>query len=740
MIQLANRTLIILSILCSSLLALPGRTIAEEEVNNQRDSQTNRQEYIIVLGNQGVNRSANERAQVIERYVTAYGGELLYEYGSVINGFAATMSGEALDAIQDDLRVEFVEENNAVYASATQNPVPSWGLDRLDQTGPVGDNVGNNASDNTYQYNYDGTGVTAYVIDTGIYYSHPDFGSRVLGHVNFARNNPSGGDCNGHGTHVAGTVAGTTYGVAKNANLVSIRVLDCQGSGSDASVIAGVDWVTANHVKPAVANLSLGGSPSRALDRAVTNLHNAGVPVAVAAGNSNINACRVSPSRAAAAITVGATTSSDGRASYSNYGSCVDIFAPGSGITSAFPTNTNVTISGTSMASPHVAGAAALYLQQHPTATSGEVTSYLTGSALPGVLSNIPSGSPNLLLHIPLTTDPAPGETPADTPEETPADTPGETPADTPEETPIPSSQTVYVSSTSGGRVQEGRFADEDILAYDISNDVWSIFFDGSDVGLGGRGARDVDAFHVLDNGDILLSINGDTTIDGLGPVDDADILLFTPGTLGTSTNGTLELYLDASEFGLSSRGEDVDAIHRLENGDLLVSTKGRFSVPGLSGRDEDMIRLSQDPNGVDFTWSLYFDGSDVALHNRYSEDVYGAWVDEQSGNVYLTTQGAFSVPEVDGIGSDIFVCTGEMGDPTSCTFELMWSGSDHGFGAEIIDGLSLSLDGTSEATRVYGIFAADFSQHGVDEAEEVEDESTDEDDPADEIYLPLIQ
>jgi len=210
----------------------------------------------------------------------------------------------------------------------------------------------------------------------------------------------NGIDCNGHGTHVAGTIGGATYGVAKNVTLYTVRVLDCSGSGTNASVIAGVDWVTAHAVKPAVANMSLGGGADAALDAAVTNSINSGVTYAIAAGNSRRDACKFSPARVPLAITVAATTNTDTRASYSNYGTCVDLFAPGSSITSAWYTSTTATntISGTSMATPHVAGVAALYLQAHPTATPTEVTNAIKAAATPNVVID-PKGSPNLLLY-----------------------------------------------------------------------------------------------------------------------------------------------------------------------------------------------------------------------------------------------------------------------------------------------------------------------------------------------------
>jgi subtilisin family serine protease len=275
-------------------------------------------------------------------------------------------------------------------ADVTQNN-PPWGLDRIDQR--------NRPLSGTYTYNFTGSGVRVYVIDTGIRTTHTQFGGRASNV--FDALGGTGADCNGHGTHVSGTVGGSTYGVAKSALLRGVRVLDCNGSGSTSGVISGVDWVTANHISPAVANMSLGGGVSSALDTAVNNLSNSGVPIAVAAGNSNANACNSSPARAANAITVGSTTSTDARSSFSNFGTCVDLFAPGSGILSAwFSSNTaTATLSGTSMASPHVAGVAALYKQANPSASSTTVRNAIVNSATTNVITNVGTGSPNRLLY-----------------------------------------------------------------------------------------------------------------------------------------------------------------------------------------------------------------------------------------------------------------------------------------------------------------------------------------------------
>ena len=266
----------------------------------------------------------------------------------------------------------------------------------------------------------------AYVIDTGILASHGEFAGRVA--AGFTSINDGNGttDCNGHGTHVAGTVGGSTYGVAKGVTLVPVRVLDCAGNGTTSGVIAGVDWVTSDHAAgvPAVANMSLGGGASSALDTAVINSINDGVTFAVAAGNENQNACNVSPARVASAITVGATTGADGRASYSNYGSCLDIFAPGSDITSSWFTSDTATntISGTSMATPHVAGAAALYLQGNPGAAPAAVRDGIVNTATTGKVTGAGTGSPNRLLYS-LFSAAAPAPTPTPTPAPTPAPT-----------------------------------------------------------------------------------------------------------------------------------------------------------------------------------------------------------------------------------------------------------------------------------------------------------------------------
>ena len=330
-----------------------------------------------------------------------YSGAVTYTYTSALRGFATKMSAARAARLAADPAVASVTQDSVASIDATQSPA-TWGLDRIDQR--------NLPLNNAYTYSTTASNVHAYIIDTGIRTSHTDFGGRASAGYDAIGDGRNGQDCNGHGTHVAGTTGGSTYGVAKGVALVAVRVLSCSGSGSTSGVIAGVDWVTSHAIKPAVANMSLGGGAYAPLDTAVTNSINSGVTYAVAAGNSSANACNYSPSRAAAAITVGATTSTDARASFSNYGTCLDIFAPGQSITSDWYTSTTATntISGTSMASPHVAGGAALYLAGNPGASAATVRNALVAAATPNVVSNPGTGSPNLLLFTGTGTPPPP--------------------------------------------------------------------------------------------------------------------------------------------------------------------------------------------------------------------------------------------------------------------------------------------------------------------------------------------
>ncbi|QDH71851.1 S8 family peptidase [Lysobacter alkalisoli] len=321
---------------------------------------------------------------------------VVHAYQHVLRGFVVEADDEALARVLADPRVDYVEEDGIVSISATQNNA-TWGLDRIDQR--------NLPLNSTYVYDATAANVHAYVIDTGIRASHNDFGGRVGSGYTAINDGNGTNDCNGHGTHVAGTVGGTTWGVAKQARLYPVRVLGCNGNGAWSGVIDGMDWVAGNHTKPAVANMSLGGGATSSIDEAVTRMRNAGVTVVVAAGNDSSNACNYSPARSSSAITVGSTMNNDSRSIHStwssNYGSCVNIFAPGSSITSAWHTSNTATnsIGGTSMASPHVAGVAALYLAGNPGATPSQVESAIYNNATLNVLSNIGSGSPNRMLY-----------------------------------------------------------------------------------------------------------------------------------------------------------------------------------------------------------------------------------------------------------------------------------------------------------------------------------------------------
>ena len=345
-------------------------------------------QYIVVLEDRYA-----DVASIADELVTKHNGKTKHVYGKALKGFAAELSDKDAADLADDYRVKYVEEDGVVSIDTTQTGA-TWGLDRIDQR--------NLPLSTTYTYNVTGAGVKAYIVDTGINLAHNEFGGRAIDGFDAVDALPAS-DCNGHGTHVSGTVGGSTYGVAKGVTLVAVRVLDCGGSGTNSGVIAGVNYVASNHAagQPAVANMSLGGGVSQALDDAVNAAIADGVTFAIAAGNSNANACNSSPARVGAAITVGSTTTTDARSSFSNFGSCLDIFAPGSSITSAwFSSNTATnTISGTSMATPHVAGVAALYLSTNTTASPATVASALITNATTGVVINPGTGSPNRLLY-----------------------------------------------------------------------------------------------------------------------------------------------------------------------------------------------------------------------------------------------------------------------------------------------------------------------------------------------------
>jgi subtilisin family serine protease len=326
------------------------------------------------------------------RLTARYGGTVRRTWSTALAGFEARMNDKQARRLATDPAVAWVEQNRVVRASATQLDPPSYGLDRIDQRSlPL---------DRAYTFDRTAANVQAFVIDTGIRRSHVDFGGRAVSGFD-AVDGGEADDCNGHGTHVAGTLGGARHGVAKGVRLVAVRVLDCAGTGDTAQLVAGIDFVAANAAGPAVANLSLGGEASPAVDAAAARAIAAGVTFVAASGNEGVDACGTSPGRVAAAVTVGATDRDDTRPDFSNFGRCVDIFAPGVDILSAGldGDRATATLSGTSMAAPHVAGAAALLLSAQPNLTPQQVAARLAGNATPGVVLG-PVGSPNRLLNV----------------------------------------------------------------------------------------------------------------------------------------------------------------------------------------------------------------------------------------------------------------------------------------------------------------------------------------------------
>ncbi|WST73003.1 S8 family peptidase [Streptomyces uncialis] len=375
-----------------SLTALPAHAAPAEGTVLAAGSPTAvKDSYIVTLKKDAGLRASTPQGK---KLISGYGGTVRTTFRSALNGFTATLSATEARRLAADPKVASVEQNQRVRIQATQTNAP-WGLDRIDQAArPL---------NGTYTYpDSAGTGVTAFVIDTGVRVSHSQLTGRAGNGYDAIEGDTVAQDGNGHGTHVATTIAGSTYGVAKKARIVAVRVLDNNGSGTTAGVIAGVDWVTRNHSGPSVANMSLGGGASTTLDNAVRNSIASGVTYAVAAGNSGVNASSTSPARVTQAITVGATSNTDAKASWSNFGSVLDLFAPGVSITAGWHTGDSATntISGTSMAAPHVAGAAAVYLSSRPTATPAQVSTALVNGATNSVVTTPGSGSPNKLLRL----------------------------------------------------------------------------------------------------------------------------------------------------------------------------------------------------------------------------------------------------------------------------------------------------------------------------------------------------
>ena len=353
-----------------------------------------RNEYIVVLNDEAAGpRGDHSLVPTVAANLRAiFGGSVRRTYTNALQGFTIRLPEAAARQLSEDPRVAFVQEDSEITLSTTQTGA-TWGIDRIDQR--------NRPLSTTYTYTATGAGVKAYVIDTGIRATHQDLAGRVLAGVNTVDATPSTEDCNGHGTHVSGTIGGTTWGVAKGVTLVAVRVFGCGNSTTTAAIIAGVDWVTGNHQagEPAVANMSLGGGANTALDTAVRNMIADGVSAAIAAGNGNIlgfpvNSCNQSPARVAEGITVGASDINDAKASFSNYGTCVDLHAPGVNITSSWATSDTATntISGTSMAAPHVVGVVAQFLQNNPTASPGVVQQTIKDLSTKGVVTGTGGG------------------------------------------------------------------------------------------------------------------------------------------------------------------------------------------------------------------------------------------------------------------------------------------------------------------------------------------------------------
>ncbi|MFC0599105.1 S8 family peptidase [Streptomyces palmae] len=382
------------AVTAGAFVAMPAgaSTPAEGKVYGTQSKDAIDGSYIVLLKDGKGVKAASESKDLAKEY----GGTVKRTYKSAINGFSAKgLSETEAKRLAADPAVEKVVQNHRFSIDATQENPPSWGLDRIDQADTEGDGA--------YTYpDSAGEGVTAYVIDTGVRISHKDFEGRASYGFDAVDNDDTADDGNGHGTHVAGTIGGAEHGVAKKTKIVAVRVLDDQGSGTTEQVVAGIDWVTQNHQGPSVANMSLGGGADEALDTAVQKAIASGVTFAVAAGNESSDASQGSPARVKEAITVASSTKDDEQSDFSNYGDVVDLYAPGSDITSDWNTGDDATntISGTSMATPHVVGAAAVYLGNHPDATPEEVATALTEGATPDKISNPSEGTPNKLLKV----------------------------------------------------------------------------------------------------------------------------------------------------------------------------------------------------------------------------------------------------------------------------------------------------------------------------------------------------
>ena len=388
-----KKTLILFAVIAVGTAAafLTPPTIQGQRSKLRRAAEPIPNRYIVALSPTAMRSQEETPERSAGRLSSRYGGAVDKVFNHALQGFSAEMTPQAAEAMSSDPDVLFVEEDYYISINATQMNAP-WGLDRVDQR--------NVPLNNSYNYVRTGSGVHVYVIDTGIRTSHLEFAGRATADYDSMYDGQNGNDCHGHGTHVAGTIGGSSYGVAKDVRLHAIRVLGCNGVGTVSTAVEGIDWVTANHISPAIANMSMGANASPLLDFAVQGSISAGVTYVVAAGNGAADACQISPARLGSAITVGASDQSDLRASFSNYGNCVDLFAPGVGIQSAWAWNDSAsfTANGTSMAAPHVTGTVALYLEEHPSASPAQATAALMGDATSGTMGTMTDGSPNLML------------------------------------------------------------------------------------------------------------------------------------------------------------------------------------------------------------------------------------------------------------------------------------------------------------------------------------------------------
>lgn len=390
----------------AAVLAVLGTTLAsagaaEPEpgpagtIRGAAEGETVAGEYIVVLKDRKAVRSLGHGSlrSHVKGLVGKHGGTVDRTYSSALKGFSVKASERQARQLAADPAVAYVEPNRVERGAETTQGDPAWGLDRIDQRDlPLSE---------TYTYATTASNVTAYVVDSGVRIGHEEFGGRAEYGYNFVDGTRAASDCHGHGTHNAGIVGGETYGVAKDVKIVAVKVLNCNNSGTTANVLAGYDWVARNAEGPAVANVSIGGSASDAKDAAVRTMVEAGITVAVSAGNNDVSACQQSPAREPSVLTVGSTTRDDSRSSFSNYGSCVDLFAPGSSVPSAAHSSDTATgtKSGTSMAAPHVAGVAALYVSEHPEASPATVGEAVLDAATEGKVTDRGTGSPNVLLH-----------------------------------------------------------------------------------------------------------------------------------------------------------------------------------------------------------------------------------------------------------------------------------------------------------------------------------------------------